>query len=227
MIWCAVLARYPTCNLPANAVASVVPSSVLAILVQNRRWVPVHVAVAAVAFSRCPAPSHCHRLVDCWICLCRRCGPPIPMRVSRLGSRRVFGPGEHSSSRLCCPASSFHRLDEHAPSSLGREPLSSSSSPPGEAPSVAPIARRSRRAPTLAFARAIVVVVVAPPPPRDAHRKGQSPPEHKPPPLQSKPSTDSVESTSQRSSETFLHTVQTGAIAKAEKKDSGRESHGE
>ena len=74
---------------------------------QNQWRVPIHVAVAAVAFGRCPAPSHRHRLVDCWICPFRRCGPPIPMRPSRLGSRFVFGPG-------CCASSSLSYSDARA-----------------------------------------------------------------------------------------------------------------
>ena len=132
--------------------------------------IPTMIAVAAVAFGRCPAPSHRHRLVDCWICPCHRCGPPIPMHASRSGFRLVFGLGTLSSSRRRRPDSLFHRLDGCALSSSGREPLSSSSSPPDEAPSVAPVAHRLWRAPTSEFVRAVVAVVVAPPP-RDAHQK--------------------------------------------------------
>ena len=72
----------------ANVVASVAP----------------YVAVAAVPFGRCPSPSHRHRLVDCWICLFRRCGPPIPMHAPRSESRLVFRPG-------CCAASSSSYFD--------------------------------------------------------------------------------------------------------------------
>ena len=72
----------------ANVVASVAP----------------YVAVAAVPFGRCPAPSHRHRLVDCWICPFRRCGPPIPMRAPRSESRLVFRPS-------CCAASSSSYFD--------------------------------------------------------------------------------------------------------------------
>jgi hypothetical protein len=165
-IWRAVLPRYPTRDLPRGERGHLrCPLVVVGHFSPNRRRVPVHVAVAAVAFGRCPAPSHRHRLVDCWICPCRRYRPPILMRASRSGSRLVFRPGVRSLSRCRQPASLFHCLDGRAPSLSGHEPLSSSSLPPREVPLVAPVARCLQRAPTSAFAHAVVVIVVAPLPP--------------------------------------------------------------
>jgi len=56
------------------------------------------------------------------------------------------------------------------------------------------------------------LVIPSSPPGRAS--EGRSPPEHKPPLSQSKPSTDSVESTMRNSLETFLRLLQTGAIVK-------------
>ena len=162
----------------ANTVASIVPSLSSAIFFQNRQWVPVHVAVAMVALGCCPAPSYHQSLVDCWIHLCHQCRPPIPMGVLTSVSCLVFGPGACSLSCHHRPALLFYCLDEHAPSSLGREPLSSPSSSPGKATSVAPVARCPRQAFTSAcvctvvvIIVVIVVVVIVAPPPQDAHRK--------------------------------------------------------